>query len=169
MSSNIKITEEQRKLIPFYEDKWIKQLHTPLDKEETAEAVRKFYAAYNLKMPTIIYGRSPKECIAMAKAGGRTEFDRLQIAKAEKEDFKKFKNKFEESYNSVDMPARSASEVSNGTYTSTWWGAWAAWYEFLHEVVGVVFDKQAYDDFIQIIKNIHFSVVFDDVIYKNKI
>lgn len=67
----------------------------------------------------------------------------------------------------VDLAKKkySREEVRSNIYVSTWWSSWAAWYEFLQEEVGAKFDKKHYEDFMQFVRNIQFSIAFEDDIY----
>ena len=60
---------------------------------------------------------------------------------------------------------KTREEIRDSAYVSTWWGSWAAWYEFADEVCQVEFDKNKFNRFTKFVENIHYSIAFDETIY----
>jgi Mg/Co/Ni transporter MgtE len=49
-------------------------------------------------------------------------------------------------------------------YVSVWWSAWAGYYEYA-QYIGVKFNKQKYDLFMNFIEHVHFIIPFDGVCF----
>jgi len=64
MSEEVKLTEEQKKKIPEYVDKWIKASEeiTPTNKELAEELITKIYNKMNLNKPKFFWFKSPASC-----------------------------------------------------------------------------------------------------------
>ena len=59
----------------------------------------------------------------------------------------------------------TASEISNSSYATTWWGSWHAWYQFAKEECGETFNEEQFQKFAEFVLNVHYIIAADNVAY----
>ena len=165
-----KLTEEQEEMIPVFLEKWVNYLTAPMDYEEIESSTLNIYKRLGInKKPLFVYGDSPIHCIqlsAMLHILNNEDFNPKT-----QEELKNFLDeKLQEYKNSKELEKilkEKQKQISSHWYLTLWWKVWAGYYNFAN-YIGVEFDKNLYNDFINFVKNIDFIIAYEDVIFISK-
>jgi hypothetical protein len=182
-----KITPEQKAQIPVFVDKWIKKASEKMDRDKAIQAVKETYTLMGEETPIVIFGRSPFEAAIMCsifldsfKKTNPEKLSKQLSSQLDSQLFSKlgsqldsqlyrqlYSQLYRQLYRQLDSQLDnqlSRKIGSNSWLLTTYWLAWAGWYDYA-KFIGVTFDDKIYNLFLSFVSEVSFIIPYKGIAF----
>ena len=158
------ITSEQEAKIPEFHQKWLDMVTKPMDFDVAVDSINKIYKRMEQNdSPAVIVGKSPKHTQRLAAVFWMKFADNIESAD-EIQDLQTVLELAVENTPVEELDKFYANNLKEDWYLGLWWLVWCAWYDF-GQYIGVEFDKDIFDLFMNYSSNVHFIMPYEGIAF----